>query len=252
LPVYQRQHPRYDRFLPHLAAALGAEAAIIDVGANCGDTLAGMVERNPRATYVCIEPDAGFFAFLQDNIARMTASLGQLSVHTVQSLVGKSVGQVTLAGSGGSRHAVVASGVAAGHASATLDSILAALPPVPVKLLKSDVDGFDFDVIDSAAELLSAQQPILFFETQCDNAAQLSGFTRTIAWLETLGYRHWTAFDNFGTIVLRAGDTGPIVQLLDYVWKQNQGQATRTIYYFDVLACTDADVALVERVLDSY
>ncbi len=252
LPVYQRQHPRYDRFLPHLAAALGADATIIDVGANCGDTLAGMVERNPGATYVCIEPDDGFFAFLQDNIARMTSSLGQLSVHAVQSLVGKSAGEVNLAGSGGSRHAVSADGAKASHSSATLDSILAALPPRHVNLLKSDVDGFDFDVIDSAGNLLNTQHPILFFETQCDADEQLSGFIRTIAWLETLGYRHWTAFDNFGEVALRTTDAGLIVQLLGYVWKQNQGQATRTIHYLDVLACTDAHVTLIDGVLDEY
>ncbi len=252
LPVYQREHPRYDRFLPHLVGALRTDSTIIDVGANCGDTLAAMVERNQQATYVCIEPDAGFFAYLQINIARMQSSLGQLSVHVVQSLVGKSVGDVTLAGSGGSRHAVAADAVAAGHSSATLDSILAALPPLSIDLLKSDVDGFDFDVIDSAEALLNTQHPMLFFESYCDSEAQLAGFIRTIGWLETLGYRHWTAFDNFGTIVLRTSDAGLIVQLLDYVWKQNRQLATRTIYYLDVLAWTDAHASLIERVLDSY
>jgi FkbM family methyltransferase len=257
LPLYQRQHPRYDRFLPHLAAALGADAAIIDVGANCGDTLAGMVERNRDAMYVCIEPDDGFFAYLQDNIARIRASLGQISVHAVQSLVGKSVGKVNLAGSGGSRHAVAVDGATAGagaggHASATLDSILAALPALNVRLLKSDVDGFDYDVLDSAAGLLAAQAPILFFEAQCDREEQLAGFTATIGWLESLGYRHWTAFDNFGSVVLRTADSGQIVQLLGYVWKQNQGLATRTIHYFDVLACTAADAVFIDGVVDRY
>ena len=252
LPVYQRQHPRYDRFLPHLAAALGPDATIIDVGANCGDTLAGMVERNPRATYVCVEPDDGFFRYLRTNIARMRASLGPLSVHVVQSLVGQSVGGVSLAGGGGTRHAVTADGAAAGHVPVTLDSILAVLPPLTVRLLKSDVDGFDYDVIDSTAGLLAAQKPILFFEAQCDFDWQLAGFTRTIAWLSGQGYRHWCAFDNFGEIVLRTGDAGEIGQLLGYVWKQNQGKATRTIHYFDLLACTAADAGLIARVLDSY
>lgn len=252
LPIYQQQHPRYDRFLPHLVAELGADATIIDVGANCGDTLAGMVERNPHATYVCIEPDPEFFGFLQDNIARMQSGVGPLDVHTIQSLVGKNVGEVVLAGSGGSRHAVMASGVDAGHSSATLDSILAALPPLSVRLLKSDVDGFDYDVIDAAEQLLNAQHPILFFETQCDVQDQLAGFRRTIAWLETLGYGHWAAFDNYGAVMVRTAGAGQILQLLEYVWQQNQQLASRTMYYLDVLACTATDVALIDGVLDSY
>ncbi len=252
LPSYQRQHPRYDRFLPHLVAALAPDAGIVDVGANCGDTLAGMVERNPRARYVCIEPDTGFFAYLQDNIARMKASLGPLSIETVQSLVGMNVGHVALAGEGGTRHAVSTGGELDGHTSATLDSILAALPPISVKLLKSDVDGFDYDVLDSATGLLTTQSPILFFEAQCDFDWQLTDFTETIGRLARQGYRHWTAFDNFGSVVLRTDDAGQILQLLDYVWKQNQGLATRTIHYFDLLACTDADIDLIERVIGTY
>lgn len=252
LPVYQRQHPNYDRFLPHLVAALGPAATIIDVGANCGDTLAGMVERNPQATYLCIEPDPVFFRYLQDNIARIASGVGPLSVLTVQSLVGQAVGEVALAGSGGSRHAASADGAQVAHSSVTLDAILAALPPLAVDLLKSDVDGFDFDVLNSAQGLLTAQHPMLFFEAQCDSAEQLSGFIQTIAWLETLGYCHWTAFDNFGTILLRSIDAHLIPQLLHYVWQQNCGQTTRTIHYLDLLACTEPNIALIEGVLDSY
>lgn len=252
LPQYQRQYPRYDRFLPHLVAALGPDAVIVDVGANCGDTLAGMVERNPRATYVCIEPDGDFFAFLKQNIARMTSAMGPPTVHLVQSLVGKSVGDVTLAGQGGSRHAVLVNEAQGCHSSVTLDGILATLPPLSVRLLKSDVDGFDFDVLDSAEGLLRSQHPILFFETQCDNHDQLSGFIRTMASLETLGYRHWAVFDNFGTLVIRGSDGDVVVQLLDYVWKQNQGTASRTIFYFDILACTDTDSALIKQVIDEF
>ena len=45
LPHYQREHRLYDRFLPFVARALPAGTAAIDVGANCGDTLAAMDDR---------------------------------------------------------------------------------------------------------------------------------------------------------------------------------------------------------------
>ena len=56
-PIYQEHHRKYDRFLPHLVKYIGDGESIIDVGANVGDTLAGMVEANQSSKYICIEPD---------------------------------------------------------------------------------------------------------------------------------------------------------------------------------------------------
>ena len=107
LPQYQQKHVKYDRFLPHLGSYIEDKATVIDVGANCGDTLAGMVEKNPNATYVCIEPDATFFNYLETNIIRMKQALKNISVHTVKTLVGRSVTNVSLEGTGGTKHAVI-------------------------------------------------------------------------------------------------------------------------------------------------
>ena len=46
LPLYQKVHKKYDKFLPHLVKYIKNYSTIIDVGANCGDTLAGMVDAN--------------------------------------------------------------------------------------------------------------------------------------------------------------------------------------------------------------
>lgn len=47
LPVYQKYHPKYDRFLPHLVKYIEPSDTVIDVGANVGDTLAGIVRLKP-------------------------------------------------------------------------------------------------------------------------------------------------------------------------------------------------------------
>jgi tRNA G46 methylase TrmB len=64
LPEYQQRHRQYDRFLPHLIKDLDHDDIVIDVGANCGDTLAGMVSKNPKLHYICIEPDNEFYSYL--------------------------------------------------------------------------------------------------------------------------------------------------------------------------------------------
>jgi hypothetical protein len=45
---------------------------------------------------------------------------------------------------------------------------------------------------------------------------------------------------------------GAMGQLCDYLWRQNIGRSTRTIWYYDVLAATAKDGALVDKVIDDY
>jgi FkbM family methyltransferase len=255
LPVYRRQHPKYDRFLPLLAGSIRPDATIIDVGANCGDTLALMVEQNPNASYICVEPDQEFYAYLLANIARIKAAYPSLNVDVAQCLAAKTVANVSLAGTGGTRHAVV--GEAASHSAAgaipsrTLDEI-ASGDRQPVRLIKVDVDGFDYDVLNSAEALLPQQKPLLFFECDFRQQFQKDGYIATIRWLSQLGYCDWSLFDNFGELVLRTASTETVLQLFEYVWKQHQGRTTRTIFYYDLLAATPADEALVTSVLARY
>ena len=249
LPIYQHQHPKYDRFLPHIAKKIAANATIIDVGANCGDTLAGMASENAASKYICIEPDQAFHDELVSNIIRIKKCHPDLDVVTLKHLVGKRMLNVSLEGVGGTKHAVVGKGT---QSSKPLDEILAGIACPAVKLLKIDVDGFDYDVIDSAPNLLASQHPILFFECQCDFEYQKKGFEKTIAWLKTIDYSDWTVFDNFGEIMLRTDDVQQLFQLLEYIWKQNTKAATRTIFYYDILAGTRADAGFIDDALATY
>ena len=249
LPTYQQLHLKYDRFLPHLSKYIPHNATIIDVGANCGDTLAGMVEQNPHAKFICIEPDDAFHNELTSNINRITKFLPKLDVTVQKYLVGKSISNASLAGVEGSKHAIPGSGT---QTSKPLDEILKSINCSPVKLLKIDVDGFDYDVIDSAHDLLVLQHPLLFFECQYEFDYQKAGYEKTITWLRSIDYTDWTIFDNFGEIVLRTNDIQQLFQLMEYIWKQNKKVTTRTIYYYDVLAATTRDKELIDNVLSTY
>lgn len=249
LPRYQLSYRNYDRFLPHLAKYLDDGSTVIDVGANCADTLAGMVEQNPTSKYICIEPDDVFMDYLTLNIERIRHAVTDLDVRTVKSLVGKSITNASLTGVGGTKHAVVGAG---GKNSQPLDDILKDLACSTVHLMKSDVDGFDYDVIDSAKETLLASQPMLFFE--CDIALdyQKDGYKKTISWLDSIGYADWTIFDNYGEVMLRTTDVKVLIDLIDYAWNQHEGNAARTVRYYDVLAVASKDVPTIDRVLAAY
>jgi len=255
LPFYQSMHATYDRFLPHLVLHLEPGATVIDVGANCGDTLAGMYDANERLSYVCVEPDGVFFEYLQDNVARMRNANPLASIRLYKALVGKCVSHAALEGSGGTKHAVRVDGASpsgSSVSSTTLDGLLLPMESGRVELLKSDVDGFDFDVIDSGAQLISEHGPILFFECHFGDSQQKEGYRKTIAGLQRGGYCAWVVFDNFGAVVLRTGQIDTIYQLFDYVDRQNAGLASRTINYFDVMAGTARHDALLTAAVSGY
>lgn len=249
LPRYQRLHPRYDRFLPHLARQLDRGAGVIDVGANCGDTLAAMATENPGLRYLCIEPDPAFDAYLQRNLAALRSVWPDLQVQLARELVGLEVTSASLEGSGGTKHAKPGAGPITAQ---TLDALVARHRFAPVRLLKSDVDGFDYDVIASAGEVLRRDAPLLFFECHFTDAAQRAGYERLVSSLAERGYRHWTVFDNFGEVLLPSARPEQLPGLFEYVERQNQGRSTRTVHYYDVFVASDADAALAEQVVRGY
>jgi FkbM family methyltransferase len=249
LPQYQDMHMKYDRFLPHMAGKMNSNNSVIDVGANCGDTLAGMVASNSKLQYVCIEPDSQFYDELNSNIKLIKNKYKDLNVITVMSLVGKDIKSASLSGNFGTKNAVIGNG---GIPSKTLDNIVSEINIKPIGLLKSDVDGFDYDVLDSAKKIIETQKPIVFFECQNDYEYQKNGFINTIKWLHNEGYKKWIIFDNFGEVVFKTKECDHIFQLLDYVWKQNIKQTTRTIYYYDILACAAKDEKFIDSVMDDY
>jgi len=248
LPEYQQTCPKYDRFLPHLVKYFNASDTIVDIGANVGDTLAAMVEKNAASNYICIEPDDSFYRYLEENIDRIKKSIIDLKIEAIKALVGKNISNVSLDGKGGTKHAVTDD--EGGIKSLPLDEMIP--NAMNIRILKSDVDGFDYDVLDSSMSVIQTHKPIIFFECQYDFDYQKNGFSKTIEKLESAGYCDWTIFDNFGEVVVRTNDIDIISQLMNYVWQQNVGNTTRTIYYFDILCVQKTDSSLIDKVLSEY
>jgi FkbM family methyltransferase len=251
LPRSLKEHPLYDRFLPYLASKLPQGSAVIDVGANVGDTVASMLAKNESLRFTCVEPDDVFFGYLERNIALIRASAPNVSISAVKSLVGKTLGSATLESHNGTAHAV-ASHAQEAKAARTLDEIASQAALGNISLLKVDVDGFDYDVLDSAENVIQNQAPLLFFECYVSTEDQLNGFKRTLQSLADKRYEHWLVFDNFGELVLRTREVEHVRQLIDYCWRQTQGRSTRTINYLDVLCATNRDAGLVEEVTSGY
>lgn len=111
LPVFKRNYSNYDRFLPHLARYLPGGSFVVDVGANCGDTFAGMFNENPLLNFVCVEADNVFFDYLERNVKSILSAAGKKSeVRLVKSLAGATLSNVVMTGVGGTKHAAPSGG----------------------------------------------------------------------------------------------------------------------------------------------
>jgi FkbM family methyltransferase len=211
-----------------------------------------MYDANQHLNFVCIEPDGRFFGYLQTNADRLLSTHGRARIQLVKSLVGKGVTSASLVDStGGTKKAVVTDDQTALH-SETLDAIGIRAEVPNLRLIKSDVDGFDYDVVDSAESLIKESAPILFFECQLDHLFQKQAYERTLTMLDTAGYRDWVVFDNFGEVVLRTPDLRVVLQLFGYLWRQNTQRTSRTIYYYDLLACHPRDLATVDQAVSHH
>ena len=247
LPDYQKANPKYDKLLPIISKYINQNEMIIDIGANVGDTLAAMVDENPNPIYLCIEPEDEFYSYLLRNVDIIQKKIPNLKVHLLKQFVGNQITNVSLDKKGGTAKANLISG---NIKSKTLDDILNDFENIEkIKLLKADTDGFDYDVLESSLKTIEKHKPILFFECQYELEYQKTNYKSIIKKLQSLGYFHWTIFDNYGEIIITTQNLETIYSLMEYVWKQNLGKTRRTISYYDLLVCCDNNKEIVDNVI---
>ena len=247
LPDYQKANPKYDKLLPIISKYINQNEMIIDIGANVGDTLAAMVDENPNPIYLCIEPEDEFYSYLLRNVDIIQKKIPNLKVHLLKQFVGNQITNVSLDKKGGAAKANLISG---NIKSKTLDDILNDFENIEkIKLLKADTDGFDYDVLESSLKTIEKHKPILFFECLYEHEYQKTNYKSIIKKLQSLGYFHWTIFDNYGEIIITTQNLETIYSLMEYVWKQNLGKTRRTISYYDLLVCCDNNKEIVDNVI---
>jgi len=248
LPKYQKDCPKYDKLLPIVSKYINQNEMIIDIGANVGDTLAGMVDENPNPIYLCIEPEDEYYSYLLKNIDIIKKKIPNLKVHLLKQFVGKQITNISLDKKGGTAKANLIDG---NIKSKTLDDILNDFENIEkVKLLKTDTDGFDYDVLESSLKTIEKHKPILFFECQYELEYQKTNYKNIIKKLQSLGYFHWTLFDNFGEKIITTQNLETIYSLMEYTWKQNLGKTNRTIFYYDLLVCCDNNKEIFDNVIN--
>jgi len=248
LPVYQGANKSYDRFLPVLARTFDSDKLIIDVGANIGDTVVALIQvcKNP---ILCIEPSDLFFTYLSNNIKMLKPN--ELNrVKTVKGFVGTGL----MSGSLNHTEAGTATLNVAGSSSTTthipLDKLVSDF--TNVVLLKVDTDGYDYDVIKSANQILTDSAPVLFWENYTAEKFQYEGFIEMYDLLDKRAYSHFYIFDNYGNLIIEDTNIEVLKNINSYIFSMEIYNCTRTISYTDILAVTDKHYNKVQEAIIEY
>jgi FkbM family methyltransferase len=199
LPDYARLFPTYGQNLVDLAVRLGEidkPLGVIDVGANIGDSAVQILAK-VDARVLCVEADPEYLPYLERNVGsdnRCVIEFGLLVADTAEA---SALGAVRKGGT--TRFAQDgAGGAAAALAVAELPVRHPELPPI--RLVKSDTDGYDTTLIPPLARAYAESRPVLFFEYDHRLTRKAGKPDPAAVWAELWddGYSYVGIWDNFG------------------------------------------------------
>ncbi len=248
LPVYQKTHKLYDRFLPVLAKHINHNKLIIDIGANIGDTTIAMLQQCNN-NIICIEPSDLFFPYLERNLKKLKPKDFN-RVKIIKQLVGTGVLSGELDHTFVGTATLKVNGNQKSHTHIPLDQLIE--DHSGVVLIKVDTDGFDFDVIKSAEKILLDSEPILYWENLILENFQKDGYEELYASLTQKGYKYIYIFDNFGNLITEEFNFETLKNINSYLDSMVKHGQTKSMDYTDILAATEKNSLTVRNVISEY
>lgn len=245
LPYHRRTFPQYSSNIGRIGAAVQQkypDLTFIDIGANVGDTVA-IVRQKAQYPILCIEGATAYLSLLHMNVDYLA------DVEIEAAFLGGSSGPVaaSVRSAGGTAHLAV-NGPGHGTISLlSLDEVVLRHPKFDsAKLVKSDTDGMDCQIIAGAAAYLARVRPAVFFEYDPDLTARAGGKAiQVFDVLEATGYRYALLYENTGDFVLLLDlQDKRLVADLNAFFSGHSGGRYADICAFHV---TDSDLALSLR-----
>jgi FkbM family methyltransferase len=244
LPIYKQKNRLYDSFLPTLANRLPKKSIVVDVGANIGDSCKSMYGSNSSLSFICVEPDTKFFKYLKFNTRKIPK--GDLTLYKL--LVTESRDSFKLVGKGGTKSMKVSN--QSSIKTTTLDSLCADIDiNSQIGLIKSDVDGFDFDVLLSGKSVISKKQPLVFAEFSFIDSSSLSKYLNIVNFLISANYISAYIFKNTGSFECCLD----LNQLENFLRNSvNSSNLFVGVSYFDILFSADNFTDIANLAVDDF
>jgi FkbM family methyltransferase len=210
LPDYAAVAPAYGQNLVRLAALLTPKneappLKVLDVGANIGDSTKQILAA-ADARVLAVEADPYYLGYLRRNVG----GLGEVTIAEVLLTTEDDDSTWTPARRGGTTHFLTSGeSVAAGEAasvpqaarSLSVNRLVDAYPEfADIRLVKSDTDGHDVELVPALARAYAGSTPVLFFEFDPKLTRQVAGRDADEVWpaLAALGYETVGFWDHAG------------------------------------------------------
>ena len=191
--IYKKLYKNYDSSLVQLTSNLKKNSDVLDIGSNVGDSLFQMINSNRHLNYYCIEGDKLFFGYLKKNVKIFNTHI-QKKIILINKIVGLNLSG-NLIGNTSTKKLVLNQ---KGKKSEKLDEIISTYKIKNLKLIKIDVDSFDYNVINSGMKNIKKFKPLIYFEVMITDNNNLQNYKKTITQLDKKGYKFWTVIDNYG------------------------------------------------------
>tara|TARA_B100000902_G_scaffold136412_1_gene134648 strand:- start:125 stop:958 length:834 start_codon:yes stop_codon:yes gene_type:complete len=211
LSWYNIIYKEYDKYLPSLVSQISKNSSVIDIGANIGDTVYRMLDSNPNLKYYCVEADDYFYGYLKRNKELLNENLKE-RVILINELVGENIKGILHKSEGGTATLIEKED---GIKSKTLDQIIDEYKIKDIKLIKSDIDGYDYNALNSGMNEIENNKPDLFFECATLQQNSHEGFVSIIKKLEKIGYKNWSILDNYGIVIFEKRKSTDVLNFLD-------------------------------------
>jgi FkbM family methyltransferase len=240
-----RDFPEFNGMIGHLVEILCHKGpiALIDIGANCGDTLAIAKAASPESEVLCVEGDGILLPSLEKNARQFTG------ITIKHCYLGEVSGSANVFVQNRGWNSTLVRGQADELISLErLDDVALSWTGLSrLRFIKCDAEGYDISILFGAQRILNKYKPVVLFEYNRE-AMRLTGEKgfRIFSYLAELGYRDVLFYDNFGRFLLAADLLqGNLLQdLHDYV----DGRGT-SIYYYDIIAFPDIEKELLAELL---
>lgn len=205
LPDYAALSPAYGQNLVEMAALLQDRGespvlSFLDVGANIGDSTRQILARVP-ARALAVEADPHYLAYLRRNLSDLPSAT---IVPALLTTAANDIASWTPERRGGTTHFVESTDDAAADEAMPrlpIDDLVRDYPDfADMRLIKSDTDGYDTQLIPELAAAYAASRPVLFFEYDPALTASVANVDATQVWtdLAELGYDQVGFWDNQG------------------------------------------------------
>jgi FkbM family methyltransferase len=201
---FTRGNPLYAENMVSLGRLLSeaeGRLCMLDVGANIGDS-ALLVLEHVDGEVVCVEPDPEWVTYLRRNVGSLDNVAIEPSVLVGPEEAGMEM-RIVHHPEGTSQ--VRASDDGSGVRTLTTDELLANHPQLQnVRLVKTDTDGYDVQLVPPLARTFIGSKPILFFEFDpLPTALAAPDLDPNDIWqvLIDLGYERAVVWDNGGRLI---------------------------------------------------